>query len=54
MSPLTIGLLYGAATVATLSAGIAIAFALGAVAVGFMIAPWKAHTRSADQTRSRK
>lgn len=37
MSPLTIGVLYGGVTLVTLFAGIPIAFALGAVAVAFMI-----------------
>ncbi len=38
MSPLAIGVLYGGATLVTLFAGVPIAFALGAVAVAFMIA----------------
>ncbi len=36
MSALTLGLMYGGATLAAMFAGIPIAFALGAVAVGFM------------------
>ena len=37
MNPLTIGMLYGGATLVILFAGVPIAFALGAVAVAFMI-----------------
>jgi len=37
MNPLAIGVLYGGATLVTLFAGVPIAFALGAVAVAFMI-----------------
>ena len=37
MAPLTIGVLYGGATLVILFAGVPIAFALGAVAVAFMI-----------------
>jgi C4-dicarboxylate transporter, DctM subunit len=38
VNPLAIGVLYGGVTLVTLFAGVPIAFALGAVAVGFMIA----------------
>ena len=38
MNPLAIGVLYGGVTLVTLFAGVPIAFALGAVAVAFMIA----------------
>ena len=37
MSPTTLGLLYGAATLAALFSGLPIAFALGSVATAFML-----------------